>query len=550
MNIMQTRKMKKQLMEDAVIDSIEKLVLGRFEDPDRRASVQRSINGARTDLSKRQKLLTLMEKDGTQTVKDARVLGDIKRLMKTFDPYGTGFSLVKDHLAPLVEHLREYVRVGEVEKKEHGEVMTPIWLVEDMLDKLPERVWSDPSLKWLDPCNGCGVFPSVVVSRLMNGLQNAIPDQVERYRHIVESMIHVCDIQAKNCFLHMVAFDPKDLFDMNVYCGSFLDEGFDKFAKEAWGVDKFDIIVGNPPYQEMTDGHGAQARALYNKFSEKAFAISSSTLFVTPSRWFAGGMGLGDFREKMLNSKKIKLIRHFPEDFRRNGEKIFGNNVEIKGGVSYFLQDNNYSGPCVYNGSMVDLSKYDILIQDSRLAGIVDKVKNLPSLAELAKSRSYFGISTNEKALADTQTPADIICYTSKKNGYQKYIAKSRINKKYDYYKVLVTAAAHGGWSGVSNVVVASQDEVCNFAYMHFSVESKAAAESLASFLRTRLANVLVSCRKPTQDLKPSTFNWVPLLPLNRTWDDASVYDYLDLTEKEIALIEKTATEIKGAHNI
>lgn len=312
MSIMQTRKMKKQQAEDTIVDLIEKLVLGRFEDPDQRASAQRSINGATTDLSKRQKLLTLMEKDGTQTEKDARVLGDIGRLMKTFDPYGTGFSLAKDHLTPLVEHLREYVRVGEIEKKEHGEVMTPIWLVEDMLDKLPEHVWSDPSLKWLDPCNGCGVFPSVVVSRLMAGLQTEFPDQVERYRHIVENMIHVCDIQAKNCFLHMVAFDPKDLFDMNIYCGSFLDEEFDKIAKDVWGVEKFDVIIGNPPYQEQKPGH-KKSNPIWHLFTQKSFSLMGACgflCFVHPSGWRNAGGRWDKLQKEMLSKNFIYLEMH------------------------------------------------------------------------------------------------------------------------------------------------------------------------------------------------------------------------------------------------
>jgi len=311
----------------------------------------------------------------------------------------------------------------------------------------------------------------------------------------------------------------------------------------------FDVVVGNPPYQEMTDGHGAQARPLYNKFSEKAFAISSSTLFVTPSRWFAGGMGLGDFRKKMLNSKKIKLIKHFPEDFRRNGEKIFGNDVEIKGGVSYFLQDNNHSAPCEYNGNMTDLTKYDILIQDSRLVGIVDKVKNLPSLAELAKSRSYFGISTNDKDVVEKNNSSNFIdCYMSKQKGFLCSIDPLKINKNFLYDKVYIAADCHGGWSGLGNVFIGGKKSVASFSYMHFSVDSAAEAKSLASFLNTKTVNVLVSLRKASQHLKADTFKWVPLPPLNRIWDDTSVYDYFDFTEKEISLIEETAANIKGAH--
>jgi len=67
------------------------------------------------------------------------------------------------HIAGVVKMLREYVKVSDVEVKTMGEVMTPIELVEEMLDTLPYEVWTNPNLKWLDPCNGVGTFLSVVV---------------------------------------------------------------------------------------------------------------------------------------------------------------------------------------------------------------------------------------------------------------------------------------------------------------------------------------------------------------------------------------------------
>lgn len=407
MSIMQTREMKKQQAEDTIVDLIEELVLGRYKDPDQRASVQRSINDATTDLSKRQKLLTLMEKDGTQTEKDARVLGDIGRLMKTFDPYGTGFSLVKDHLAPLVEHLREYVRVGEVEKKEHGEVMTPIWLVEDMLDKLPEHVWSDPSLKWLDPCNGCGVFPSVVVSRLMVGLQAEFPNQVERYRHIVENMIHVCDIQAKNCFLHMVAFDPKDLFDMNIYCGSFLDEEFDKFAKDVWGVEKFDVIIGNPPYQELKPGN-KKSQAIWPMFVERSLDLLEGDgylNFVHPGGWRAPAGMFKKIQKSILKNNLTYLEIHNTND----GQKTFGAGTSYDW---YVLQKKNNSGETLVkfqDGTelILDLSEVSF-IPDSRYEEIKklfpcsEKATAAKEKVEVLYSRSAYG--TDKKNVSKEKT--------------------------------------------------------------------------------------------------------------------------------------------------
>ena len=313
----------------------------------------------------------------------------------------------------------------------------------------------------------------------------------------------------------------------------------------------FDTVIGNPPYQEMTDGHGAQARAIYNKFSERAFTIASNTLFVTPSRWFAGGMGLKKFRETMLTNGSIKLIKHFPEDFRHQGKKIFGNDVEIKGGVSYFLQDNGYNGLCNYNGHMIDMSRYDVLITDNRFSSIIDKMISHTSLASIMKSRSFWKIKTNDKNVTDKKNNSNfIVCYMSKLKGFKKYIENTYIANPYNYHKVFVAADVHGGSSGLGNVFVGESKSVASFSYAHFAVGDSSEAQSLTSFLHTDTANVLVSLRKPAQHLNNSTFKWAPLLPLDRTWDDASVYDYLDLTEEEIMLIKETAANIKGVHNV
>ena len=124
--------------------------------------------------------------------------------------------------------ISKYLGVSEVEKKQLGEVFTPFQLINEMLDTLPDKVWVDPKLKWLDPANGVGNFPAVVVQRLMVGLKSFEPNHEKRYRHILENMIYVCDISPKNMFLYLEIFDLNHEYNMNYYRGSFLDAGFDK----------------------------------------------------------------------------------------------------------------------------------------------------------------------------------------------------------------------------------------------------------------------------------------------------------------------------------
>jgi len=191
------------------------------------------------------------------------------------------------NLDELVVLFRKYVEVADVEKKTLGEVMTPITLVEQMLDTLPSEVWSNPNLKWLDPCAGVGTFPSIVVQRLMKGLKKVIPNPEKRYGHIIENMIYVCELQDKNLFVFNCVFDLGDNNATNSYCGSFLDENFDKHMSDVWGVEKFDIIIGNPPYNSSKEGQ-FKTQAIWHKFVEKSILILCEGGYlnmVHPSGW-------------------------------------------------------------------------------------------------------------------------------------------------------------------------------------------------------------------------------------------------------------------------
>lgn len=196
-----------------------------------------------------------------------------------------------EHVKDYIKILRDYVKVSEVEKKKFGEVMTPIDLVKEMLGKLPREVWSNPKLKWLEPCNGVGPFGIMVIAGLMKGLADWEPDENKRYRHILENMLYVCELQPKNMFLWMCMVDPADRYGLNIYCGSFLDAGFDRHMKEVWGVEKFDVVIGNPPYNdEFSSGN-----SLWSKFILKAIDTLSVDGYLTkvvPGRWILPGYNI------------------------------------------------------------------------------------------------------------------------------------------------------------------------------------------------------------------------------------------------------------------
>jgi hypothetical protein len=222
----------------------------------------------------------------------------------------------------ILNMLREYVKIADVEVKRFGEVMTPFTLVDDMLNALPDDVWLNPNLKWLDPCNGIGTFPCIIVDRLMVGLKDVIPNDCDRYKHIIENMIYVCELQVKNMFLYHCAFDREDNYALNTYCGSFLDEKFDEHMKNVWGVEKFDIVVANPPYQTQREGD-RKTQPLWHLFVNKSINVlieGGHLNMVHPSGWRNVDGAFKETQKNILSNDVLYLEIHNEKD----GIKTFG----------------------------------------------------------------------------------------------------------------------------------------------------------------------------------------------------------------------------------
>jgi len=172
--------------------------------------------------------------------------------------------------------------IKKYEKDKYGEVFTPHHLIMDMLDKLPFDVWFNPDLKWLDPANGVGNFPIVIFERLYDGLQEAIPSPDERKNHIIHNMLYMIELNPNNVEVSREVFGE----DANIFCGSFLE---DEWKKE-FNVERFDVIVGNPPFNsnQTYSAKKGGGSSLWDKFVVKAIDKLNDDgllLFVHPSFW-------------------------------------------------------------------------------------------------------------------------------------------------------------------------------------------------------------------------------------------------------------------------
>lgn len=222
------------------------------------------------------------------------------------------------------ETITKYLPVREEEKDKYGEVFTPATLIEEMFDKLPKHVWSDPSLKWLDPANGIGNFPMLAYSRLMEGLKGKIPDREKRSECIIKEMLYMVELNEKNVAVSRKIFGP----NANIFCGSFLtgdNKSVNPKVLEAFGIDKFDVIMGNPPFQKERDnttGTTAGRSTLWEHFISLSFKILKENGFlgfINPPNW--RGLGSAHYIWDLISNKQLLYIHIYN---KKDGNKIFG----------------------------------------------------------------------------------------------------------------------------------------------------------------------------------------------------------------------------------
>ncbi|KAA0252478.1 MAG: restriction endonuclease, partial [Chloroflexi bacterium] len=315
---------------------------------------------------------------------------------------------------------------------------------------------------------------------------------------------------------------------------------------------KFDVIVGNPPYQLGSDG-GTRDIPIYNKFVNQAKKLKPRFLtMIIPSRWMASGLGLSEFRRTMLEDRRIRKLVDYPV-----ASEIFPG-VEVKGGVCYFLWESDTEGDCAVTTVRGDeivgpvdrkLGEYDVFVRDSRAISILHKVqrKKEPSIIEILSVDKEFGWTSNFDGFHDKKKSNDVpIYYIRKTKRGIGWIERSAIEKSaelVDTWKVLIPQAGSDGGQRLPDRVlgrplIASPPSSCTQSFLFFYIDSQKKARSLDSYLRTRFFRFLVSLRKITQHATRSTYTWVPQQTWDHVWTDEELFKKYDLTNDDIAFIE------------
>lgn len=366
------------------------------------------------------------------------------------------------------------------------------------------------------------------------------------------------DGRCEYCGANQNTLDRGEDLDTYAYPLIHTDDVAARLAEMFGGDMQFDVIIGNPPYQMTGGGGGTNDSPLYHLFVRQAMQLEPRFLsMVIPSRWMAGGRGLSEFRAEFLGDRRVRTLVDY-----ENAKDVFPT-VGIGGGICYFLwnRDNLGSCECVYhrNGAVVGpheraLDEFDVFVRDKRAVDILHKVVAVGEqpFEELVSGDTPFGLPTNFSDYVKDKAPkaGQLRLYanmgTTRVRGAMAHKAINKNTHLIDVWKLFLPVAGSGRErerSGVDLVLgpplIGEPGSVCTQTYLVAGpLNSKTEAESVESYLQTRLARFLVSLRKPAQHVFRGMYRWVPVQPWDRSWTDADLYEKYGITENEIAFIE------------
>ncbi len=480
---------------------------------------------------------------------------------------------------------RASVSVQKFGKLGESEVITPKHICKDMIDMIDDadlRAVMDSGNKVLDIASKAGEFALAVFEKYITlgydkeTLKNAIytiPTSGITYeftRMIYEILgLNVDNIASKFTSYSLLEIKDEDGDIDYPKIAALLRQNkpFDNITmtdeiREGDEIVNFDVVLGNPPYQVSDGGAQASARPIYHNFVDISKKVEPSFMsLIMPTRWYAGGKGLDEFRNDMLNDTSIAELHDF-----LHPEEVFPD-TNNRGGVCYLLWDHkhektdsdvrivSHEGNGVVKTSTRKLryKDLDIFIRNSAAISILNKVivdETVDTMEHHISPRRPFGLDGNFIKTADFKKEATgmtdpVKCYGKAKT--VGYVERSNIpshTEWIDKWKVFMPYANNIGTElndDNQNTFVVAPKSICTETFLIAGMDmdlDEASATNLSNYLRTRFARFLLSMAKISQHGTSKTYRFVPTQDFSRAWTDEDLYAKYGLTEEEIAFIE------------
>jgi len=445
-----------------------------------------------------------------------------------------------------------------------SEIVTPEIVADKMMNSLPVDAINETTLL-LDIASKQGEFVYATYKKFGKEVANnfySIPTSKIAYE-FTRKVYKLLELEIENIESNYTSYDlikENDLIE-------------DETIKINNNDMKFNVIVGNPPYQESDGGAQASARPIYHHFVNIAKKLNPTHIsMIMPTRWYAGGRGLNDFREQMLNDTGISELHDFLKP-----DLIFPN-INLRGGICFLLWDNQHDNSkdltnvYTYNDDLnptinlrsLKTDDSDILIRHNRAIEITEKVKlndDFESFENYISSLRPFGFrgyfTKDEKFRSSNEGLKNpIVCYGKGKQ--IGYLERDEINKNEDWiskYKVYTARANNIGTElndDNLNTFIGKPNTICTESYIVVGIGLKLnnySASNLSKYFKTRFARFQHSIGKAGQDATSKTYKFIPLQDFTSKSDinwtksieeiDKQLYEKYKLSKEEIEFIEK-----------
>ena len=483
------------------------------------------------------------------------IFNNIREMGKENEPLI--YSMTPEDIQDKIE---KYLPVREDKKNKNGEVFTPISLIDEMMEKIPENVWTNPELKWLDPANGIGNFPMVVYSKLFKELpktyKGLYSTELGKKKHIIEKMLYMVELDTANIKISKRIFGKK----ANISCADFLNQQT-KWIKDFNGVDKFDIIIGNPPYNE--NGVGKGGGVLWKDFVVKSFSILNEKgflVFIHPTGWrkpsgeraSAGDVWV-EFKKNNLIFLKIsdKKIPNFP---RVDYYVVQKTKKQQDTHIINEFEGHSFDGKLnLYNSDFIP----HFINED--VFSILNKVTNkVGDKFDIIRNQSF---QSKKEDMSKTGIPHTYYYDTSSKDYLLVYKKYGKDTPEYINKNKIIMTYSNGKQKGFLYPKHYSEQMGSTSNTMYQLIKSEDSVKNILLLLNSDLINFILKITQYSE--APNYKNEFKILNMiakpngANLKNDNDIYKYFGLNSKEVGLIqslvaspsstkEKAAAKIKG----